>query len=70
MLNRKECGTDRQEKAQGMEGMTKMKCRDCGHCVLGGWWTGEHLCEVSGFPVDGNEGICISYIDRKVTGRK
>ena len=47
-----------------MERLTDLKCGDCAHCRLGGWWTREHLCDVSGMPVDKDDGACISVLPK------
>ena len=45
--------------------LTDMKCRDCLHCVLTGWWDRSKICDVSGFPVDQDAAVCISFIPKK-----
>lgn len=44
--------------------LTQLKCRDCLHCKLTGWWDPQHACEIGGFPVDRETPACIS-IDPK-----
>lgn len=46
------------------ENLTELKCRDCFHCVLSGWWDPDKVCEISGFPVDENGGACISVLPK------
>lgn len=43
----------------------KRKCRDCIHWKIDGWWMNVGYCDISGFAVDKDEGICISFLDRK-----
>ena len=41
--------------------LTELKCRDCLHYKLTGWWDPQKTCEISGFPVDKDGPACISY---------
>lgn len=41
-----------------------MKCRDCEHFRLSGWWDPQRVCDLSGFPVDGCESACISVLPK------
>ena len=45
--------------------ITELKCRDCLHFVLSGWWDPQRVCEISGFPVDKDSSACISVLTKK-----
>lgn len=40
--------------------LTKLKCRDCMHYKLAGWWDSQCVCEIAGFPVDKDGPACAS----------
>ena len=44
--------------------LTELKCRDCVHHKLTGWWDMSRTCELSGFPVDKDEPACISVLPK------
>lgn len=44
--------------------LTKLKCRDCLHLKLNGWWDMSRSCELSGFPVGKDEPACISVLPK------
>ena len=44
--------------------LTELKCRDCVHYKLTGWWDMSRMCELSGFPVDKDGPACISVLPK------
>ncbi len=44
----------------GNKPLTELKCRDCLHYKLTGWWDPQRVCEIGGFPVDKYGPACIS----------
>lgn len=54
-----------QREAKDMAKLTNLKCKDCIHYKLTGWWDMSKTCEISGFPVDRDDGACISVSPRK-----
>ena len=40
--------------------LAELKCRDCEHCVLSGWWDPQKVCDLDGWPIDPNGSACIS----------
>ena len=48
-----------------MDQLTESKCRDCGHCVIAGWWDLQRVCEISHYPVNADDGGCISFLPKK-----
>lgn len=47
-----------------------LKCRDCIHYRLSGWWDPQRVCEIGGFPVDKDGPACISFLAKQMPGRK
>ena len=43
----------------------ELKCRDCVHYQLTGWWDPQRGCDIVGFPVDKNGPACISFLSKK-----
>ena len=50
--------------ATGNKPLTELKCRDCLHNKLTGWWDPIRVCEIGGFPVDKDGPACISVLPK------
>ncbi len=46
------------------QNLTELKCRDCIHYRLSGWWDPQRVCEIGGFPVDKDGPACISVLPK------